>query len=303
MLGEINMIVTTWTKWRNALGLGNVQARRRIAKPRGNWGIETERMEGRALLSAVGGLAPEAPVAAEVATETPRASFAYPNVAGQWHVAGEGIEGDVTMTQTKAKVTSDISIMGISVHMKGKFTKAHPTELSGSTKVVNPMGGGKVKVDVHIQFGQGSNPTTFTGEVTVPSLGVTINLTGSKTSPASAALSEKAAPMYPDISGAWDASAEVTGFGLFQGTLNVSQTKGKIQANADLGDGIAISLKGKINKQELTHIKGKANITTPIAGFTKVKAPFELDLTANNTHFTGVAHTKIGDIPLDGVKQ
>lgn len=175
------MIVTTWTKWRNALGLGNIQARRRIAKARGNWGIETERMESRALLSAVGGLVPETPVAAEVATESPRASFTYPNVAGQWHVTGDEIEGDVTMTQKKGKVTSNISIMGISVTMKGKFTAAHPTELSGSTKVANPLGGPKVKVDVHIQFAQGANPTTFTGAVTVPSMGITISLTGTKT--------------------------------------------------------------------------------------------------------------------------
>lgn len=175
------MIVTTWTKWRNALGLGNVQARRRIAKPRGSWGSETELMESRALLSAVGGLAREAPVAAEVAIGSPRASFTYPNVAGQWHVTGEGIEGDVTITQTNTKVTSNISLMGIDVTMKGKFKKTAPTELSGSTKVVNPLGGGKLKVDVHIQFGPGSNPTTFTGEVTVPSLGITIALTGTKT--------------------------------------------------------------------------------------------------------------------------
>lgn len=295
------MVVTTWTKWRNALGFGNVQARRRIAKPRGNWGIEAERMESRALLSAVG-LAPETPVAAEVATESPRASFTYPNVAGQWHVTGEGIEGDVTMTQNNAKVTSNISIMGIDVTMKGKFKKATPTELSGSTKVVNPLGGGKVKVDVHIQFGPGANPTTFTGEVTVPSFGITIALNGTKNLPMVAALAEKAAPMYPNISGMWDGSAEVPDFGVFQGVLDVTQNKGKIKADGDLGDGISLTLKGKIDKQDLTHVSGKATVTTPIPGFTKVKAPFDLTLTNGNTQFTGVAHAPVGDVTLGGVK-
>ncbi len=171
------MIVTTWTKWRNALGFRTTQASRRVAKARGNWGIDTERMESRALLSAAGGLQP---VAAEVAVAHSKASFSYPSVAGNWTVTGDA-SGDATLTQTKNKVNATITAMGLDVSMKGKFTKAHPHELSGTAHVPNPITGkGKLAVKVHIEFGELSNPTTFTGEVTVVKLGASLNVSGTK---------------------------------------------------------------------------------------------------------------------------
>lgn len=174
------MIVKTWTKWRNALGLETIQATRRVAKARGNWGTETERMENRALLSAVGGRLHPAPLAAEVAAADPKASFTYPNVAGNWTVTGDA-SGDATLTQTKNKVNATITAMGLEVSMKGKFTKAHPHELSGTAHVPNPITGkGKLAVKVHIEFGELSNPTTFTGEVTVVKLGASLNVSGTK---------------------------------------------------------------------------------------------------------------------------
>ena len=180
--GNIVMLLT-WAKLRNVMGIGNVQARRRIVRAQGCWGTETERMENRALLSAASGLHALSHATAEVAAE-PKAAFSYPNVNGSWHVTGDA-SGDATLTQTKNKVVSNISAMGINVTMKGHFTKAHSHELSGTAHVANPTGIGpkRLAVKVHIDFGSGSegqSPNSFEGDVSIARLGVTLHVHGDK---------------------------------------------------------------------------------------------------------------------------
>jgi len=305
------MSLTTFTSWRAILGLGNTQPRRRLVKAKGNWGIATEHLESRALLSATGSAMIDPPVAAEVAFADPRASFSYPNVAGTWSISGNGVEGTATLSQTKNKVEADLTFSGMPIHLKGKFTKAHPTELFASTRVASPLGGGKLKVDVHIAFVNGTDPNNqlpqpqaLTGDVSVAKLGVNIGVTGNRLSAATSSLSEarstKAAPMYPDLTGAWNFTATVPTIGEFQGMLQISQKKGKITADATLNDGVSLTLKGKISRNELTHITGRATVATPLPGFSKVKATFELDLSNNNSHFEGSANSKIGQIGLSG---
>lgn len=178
------MFLSTWTKLRNTLGFGTEQGRRRIAKSRGNWGIETERMENRAMLSASGGLLAVAPVAAEVAVAEPRAKFTAPNVAGHWVISGD-VAGEATLTQNKNKVTAVITAEGINITVTKGFTNAHRHELTKTVHVTNPTGVGpkRLAVKVHINFADVANPTTFTGEVEIKSLGLSLNVTGNKTVP------------------------------------------------------------------------------------------------------------------------
>jgi hypothetical protein len=140
-------------------------------------------MESRALLSAASGLRAASYAPAEVAA-VPRAKFSYPTVNGNWHVTGDA-SGDASLSQTKNKVVATITTMGISVTMKGRFTKAHSHELSGTAHVTNPTGIGprKLAVKVNINFGPGSegqSPNSFEGEVTIKALGTTLNVHGEK---------------------------------------------------------------------------------------------------------------------------
>lgn len=176
---------STWKTLRNNLGWGNIQVRRRISKPRGTWGIETERMENRTLLSAAGRLHAHAPVAADVAPAEPRAAFAFPNVNGKWHVTGQPfVSGEATFTQTENQVAAAISGDLLNVNMKGHFTKRHPHELFGTARVPNPItGNGKIAVKVHIEFGESTMPVTFSGDVQVKKLGLKLPMSGTYTGP------------------------------------------------------------------------------------------------------------------------
>lgn len=181
-MGE-SMIQTIQALWVNRLGIGHAQARRRKAANCLIWGREVEEMESRALLSAVclqdhGKHA--GAVAAETSTSVPRAAtFAYPNVQGQWTANGNGTAGVATLTQTKAKVTATFNLQGFAIKMVASFKKDTPNELSGTAKIPNPLTGkGKLAIGIHITFGAGSNPTSFTGQVMA--LGESIPLTGLK---------------------------------------------------------------------------------------------------------------------------
>lgn len=110
----------------------------------------------------------------------------------------------------------------------------------------------------------------------------------------------KSSVTYPVVAGAWHIAADVPSVGMIEGTLQITQKNGKITGDANLGDGVTLHLKGKINAHELTHIKGKATVNTPLPGFAQIKAPFELDLSNNDTHFMGTARSKIGEIALNG---
>lgn len=164
------MFSTGLTQLGRALGLDFAQGRRRKARAEGRFGMETERMESRALLSASSCLNP---VSAEVGRAVAKATFSYPQVDGLWKVTGDAT-GDAKLTQTKNKVTATITAtdMGIEVTAKGKFTKANPHNLIDTVKVTNPTGIGpkKLKVNVNIDFGEGSvgqRPTSFDGTVAV----------------------------------------------------------------------------------------------------------------------------------------
>lgn len=175
------MFSTGLTQLGRALGLDFAQGRRRKVRAEGRFGMETERMESRALLSASSCLNP---ASAEVGRAVAKATFAYPQVDGTWEVTGDAT-GTATLTQNKNKVTASITAMGIEVNAKGKFKKATPHNLIDTVKVANPTGIGpkKLKVNVNIDFGAGSEgqtPTSFNGTVSISAVGVTLNVHGEK---------------------------------------------------------------------------------------------------------------------------
>lgn len=163
------MVQSAWTKLCNALGFGNVEGRRRIAKPRGNWGSETERMESRALLSASGLGHRHSHVAAEVATIEPRAKFTPPDVKGSWTVSGD-ISGTAEVQQNGTKLTATVNAMGLTIQAKGHFTNKNQHEIFGTTHITNPITQkGKLTVKSHIDF---DAPDHFVADVHIKKLGV-----------------------------------------------------------------------------------------------------------------------------------
>ena len=178
------MAFFSWANCYQAWGLMHVEPRRRIAKSRGNCGVETERLESRALLSATGRSRAQCPVAADVAVAVPKAAnFAYPNVDGIWDVTGNAISGVATLVQKNNKVTATIVGPNGTFKLVDKFTAETPHELFDFVKVPNPITGkGKLKVDIHINFGTNSTPTSFTGEATVAALEITLPINGTRRS-------------------------------------------------------------------------------------------------------------------------
>lgn len=172
------MFISMWKKLCNSLGIGVMPVRRRVDKARGNWGIETERMESRALLSASGlgrGRARDL-VSAEVSTVEPRAKFTPPNVAGHWTVSGD-IDGTADVVQNGTKLTATVNAMGLTIQTKGRFTNRSQNEISGTTRIANPITGkGKLAVKSHINF---DSPGHFVADVHIVKLGVDLtNIVG-----------------------------------------------------------------------------------------------------------------------------
>ncbi len=173
------MVFTAWEKLSRVTGLFSGQPRRRVQKLRGKFGIETELMENRALLSAAGGVCPVADAA--VVGRAARASFTPPDVNNStWTISGDAT-GTAHFTQTKNKVTVDVEALGMSLTAKGRFKASAPNELHGTVRVPNPITGkGKLAVKVDITFQNSPTPQTFTGGVSIAKLGVTLNVTGER---------------------------------------------------------------------------------------------------------------------------
>lgn len=168
------MANSTWRSWISNLKSRARPATKRINRDCGRWELASERLEERALLSAV---TASAPVPAE--TSHGKAAFAFPNVAGTWNVAIVGLgTGTATLTQDGTKVSGTINVQGFpEINASGKFTKKHPHSLIGKTKLNLPEVG-RVVVRSEINFADVPNPTTFTGQTSA--LGQNFAIQGTK---------------------------------------------------------------------------------------------------------------------------
>ncbi len=163
------------------------QPAKRISKPRQGWGIQTELLEDRALLSAASCDMADPHVKAHVSHATEKAMVTYPNVAGHWNVTVTGqIQGtgtvDIVQTGKKHnKIVSTIHVTGFDTfEIKGTFKAKTPFTLSGSSpKLEVPEFPIPVKLTLTINFPAGNpNPTTFTGTVKAPFVGTVASISG-----------------------------------------------------------------------------------------------------------------------------
>lgn len=168
-------------------GLGSARSTKRMAKARNGWGIETEKLEDRALLSAAGKCANMA-VGADVATigRSHGKAVEIPNVAGNFTVRITSpqtplgpidvSDTDVNFTQTGRKVTGNFNAEGTTAGITAK--------LIGST-----LTDAKVKAVVNI-FGQSftakmivkyDTPNHFSGNATIKKFGnIVIHIDGTR---------------------------------------------------------------------------------------------------------------------------
>lgn len=276
------MAHSIWHNWMTNLARAIRPATKRTVRDARRWDLAAEHLEGRAMLSATAG------VAAEVAHGK---AVASPNVAGTWLVETDFGDGTAVLTQKGAKVTSVITVQGFPTFTTvGKFKAKSPNSISDSFKIATPEG--KIPVSVTINFGESSNPTSFTGSVTVA--GETASLTGTKQG-STAALPKAAA--VPNIGGAWllDLSSSL---GQFEDvSLTINQTGKKITGNASF-DGGSISFTGKV--KPTGHIAGKATVVYGQNTLSNQK--FFADLEGST--FSGEVNLKSLDeiINIDGVK-
>ena len=175
------MVFGTWEKLGRVVGLVSGEPRRRIKKLRGNFGIETELMENRALLSAAVGECPVADAQVNVVERIGRAAFTPPDVNNStWTISGDAT-GTATFSQNKNAVTVQVNALGMSLTAKGRFKGSAPNELNGTVRVPNPITGkGKLVVKVNIEFQNVPTPQTFAGSVSIPKLQLTLNVTGAR---------------------------------------------------------------------------------------------------------------------------
>lgn len=163
------------------------RTKRVVSKQR--WGLETERLEHRALLSAVadlgGGVAVEEGI---VEASSRAANQVYPNLNGTWNITGTGstnATGSVVVTQpTATSTTAVFNINGLpaitanlqrtnarlraaisveetpgTISLKGRFNKPHDQiTLKGKVFI---EGQGRVKVRLAIAFNSSTTPSTF----------------------------------------------------------------------------------------------------------------------------------------------
>lgn len=239
------------------------------------------------MLSAV-----SAGVAAEVAHGK---AVSAPNVVGTWDVVVTGLgEGTAVLTQKGAKVTSVISVEGFpNFNTVGKFKAKTPHSISDTFKIATPEG--KITVSITIDFGESSNPTSFTGSVTV--YGQTASLVGTKQ--ITAALPNTAKGAIPNINGVWQLDLS-SSLGEFQDAqLTINQDGKKFTGNASF-EGGSISLTGKVRPNG--HITGKATVVSGENTLTNQK--YFADLTEDFLTFSGEVNLKSLDeiINIDGIK-
>ena len=168
------------------LGLSEQPSAKRVVKKRSGWGIETEQLENRALLSASGRGAGNHEAEAHVVGVNRRAPVQFPAISGTWNVTATGDfagSGVVNITQNGKKVTSTIQIDGLGTFTAtGTFRNGKPFELTSKTPRMELPGAPiKLRLTIAITFPQGNlNPTTFSGQVKVPFAGTVASLTATK---------------------------------------------------------------------------------------------------------------------------
>jgi hypothetical protein len=308
-----------WRQWLSrewlSRGVLAVQPNRRVLKVRSGWGIETEQLEQRALLSAANSSAALENPVADVSTVSRKATpTQFPTVGGVWNVTSTGEfsgSGTVTMTQKGAKVTSVVAIEGLETFtLVGRFKKKSPDELTAkSPRLAVPDFPIDVRLTITITFPSGNlNPTTFMGDVAVPFVGSVASLDGMKKqenitpSPDHVGIPKVAsAPTVPDLAGSWTVTiSNIPVLNSLTGPLTLAQHGRRITGTADLGSGTDFNVRARLNRKDPTLLSGRASVSNSQLGIKN--APFSVTLDNNNIHFAGSTTTKVGTLHLDGVE-
>jgi hypothetical protein len=303
-----------WPQWLSH-GVPAVQPTRRVLKVRSGWGIETEQLEQRALLSAANSSAALENPVADVSTVSRKATpTQFPTVSGVWNVTSSGEfsgSGTVTMTQQGAKVTSVVAIEGLETFtLVGRFKKKSPDELTAkSPRLAVPGFPIDVRLTITITFPSGDlNPTTFAGDVKAPFVGSVASLAGTKpleniTAAADHAAIPKVAShtTVPDLAGSWTITiSNIPVLDTLTGPLTLTQHGRRITGTADLGGGTDFNVRARLSQKDPTLLSGRASVSNSQLGIKN--APFSVTLDNNNIHFAGSTTTKVGTLHLDGVE-
>lgn len=253
------------------------------------WGIASERLEERALLSATGMEA----VTAEVAQES-RAAVMYPNVAGNWTFTIDNeVDVDAVLTQKKNKVTAQFDFPPLGeITLKGKLSKNSPLELNGKAKINAPQLG-KVKIELTGVFDEsGENFQAIARLISraIPNPG-SIDIDGTRAVGTALTTSGARAATFPAVDGVWDFELSSSLLGTQTGELQINQSEGSRKFTGEFDAGIAdMVFKGKMNSSDPTQAKGKATLI-PISG-KKIKAKFTIEFSNQHTELEGTATTK-----------
>ena len=107
------------------------------------------------------------------------------------------------------------------------------------------------------------------------------------------AVTPSAAPVYPGVAGTWDITIQATvdgdNYGPFQGTVSITQKKGKLTGVVNVPGLPEFTLKGKLDKESLFDLSGKARFPVEVSDdrFFKVRVNLELTFAQNLQSFTG----------------
>lgn len=263
---------------------------KRVVRGGRQWEFGTERLEERALLSAV-------PVAAEVVHS--KAAFTVPNVAGTWDVELTGFgTGSAVFTQKGAKVTATISLSNSpDIKVSGKFTKKHPNSIEDTNKLTLPVVG-TVVIKTNIVFPNGNDPSTFSGTALVK--GRSVNITGEKQVQGTSSLPKIAKVSLPDISGQWLLTGIAVSGSFEDALLNITQSgkTGKSISGTATFTGGSFSFTGKLRPNG--HMTGKADIQ--LGEITLAKQRYFADFTDDFLTFSGEVNLKKADdlMNIDG---
>ncbi|MDB5392103.1 MAG: hypothetical protein JWM11_7749 [Planctomycetaceae bacterium] len=171
------MSQSNWIALWEKLGLVGAYPTKRVEKAQVRWGTQTEELENRALLSAATHPVDTSATVEAATNKHMKPPVVYPTIAGSWHVTATGVIGDtagtavITVTQKKPNskpvITSVITVEGVSaIHSTGKFDTENDHVISGKAKVAIP-GVGNPTVTLKITFDPGTNPTHFSGTVSI----------------------------------------------------------------------------------------------------------------------------------------
>ncbi len=123
----------------------------------------------------------------------------------------------------------------------------------------------------------------------------------------------KAAPEFPVVTGTWGLTASVVLDGdppiVFNGTVQISQNKGKISGNVQLSGLPLFTIKGKLSRQDVNDLHGSTKFPVEISegNFRGVKGKLDLHFNQDLQGFTGTVNRSIFgftiEIDLTGTKQ